>query len=234
MEKKFFLIIPLFFLLFSFLFPLKGGSDRHLVQESDSPKGENPVSSTSYVTPQPAGMIRTCYAAGEGFSASGFLDGTLIVDGRPLENRASGKYKTVYAVAASDDGRYLSVIAGLYPRTLFVYQKKQESWNIFHRANLADDVRRNPFLAFSGDILLYEDESGISVFNMTTFSHYSMRFSGTLKDVDCSPDQEYVWVVSDDEAGEERIHMFLYNGSLVATFPYDGRSDLGAMHVVEQ
>jgi len=233
MEKKFFLIIPLFFLIFSFLFPFKGGSDWHFVPVSDSPHGENPASKAYSATLQPAGMIRTCYYSKEGFSVAGFLDGTILVDGKPLENRALGQYKTVYAVAASDDGRYLSVIAGVNPRTLFVYQKKQESWNLLHWANLPDDVRRIPFLAFSGNMLLYEDKSGISVFNMTTFSRFSMEFSGALKDVSFDPEQEYVWVVSGDDAGEERIHMFLYNGSLVASARYDGTS-LEFLRVVEQ
>ena len=233
MEKKYFLFIPLFFLLFSFLFPIKGGSDRHFVQESDFPRVENPVSKTSYSLPQPAGMVMTCQTSKDGFSAAGFLDGTLIVDGKPLENRTQGKYKTVYAVAASDDGEYMAVIAGLYPRILYVYQKRQDGWNFSHRVNLSDDVRRTPFLAFSGNILLFEDEAGISVLNMTTFSRFSMAFGGTLKDVYFDPEQEYVWVVSGDGTGEH-IYMFLYNGSLVASALYDGRTDLKTLHVVEQ
>ncbi len=233
MEKKFFLIIPLFFLLFSFLFPFRGGSDWHFVPASDSPEAKIPVSKAYSAALQPTGMIRTCYFSKEDFSVSGFLDGTILVNGKPLENRASGQYKTVYAVAASDDGRYLSVIAGVHPRTLFVYQKRQENWNLFHRVNLPDDVRRIPFLAFSGNMLLYEDESGISVFNMTTFSRFSMEFSGALKDVSFDPEQEYVWVVSGDDDGEEHIHMFLYNGSLVASARYDGTS-LETLRVVEQ
>ena len=233
MEKKFFLFIPLFFLLFSFLFPFKGGSDRHFVPMTDVPESESSISKASSAPLQPAGMIRTCYFAKEGFSAEGFLDGTILVDGKSLENRATGKYKTVYAIAASDDGEYLSVIAGINPRTLFVYQKKQENWNLFHRVNLPDDVRHIPFLAFSGNMLLYEDKSGISVFNLTTFSHFAMEFSGALKDVSFDPEQEYVWVVSGDDAGEDRIHMFLYNGSLVASARYDGTS-LKALKVVEQ
>ena len=233
MEKKFFLFIPLFFLLFSFLFPFKGGSDRHFVPVTDAPESESTASRVSSAPIQPAGMIRTCYFSQNGLYAEGFLDGTILVDGKMLENSASGKYKTVYAVAASDDGEYLSVIAGISPRTLFVYQKKQDNWNLFQRVNLPDDVRRIPFLAFSGNMLLYEDKSGISVFNLTTFGHFTMEFSGALKDVSFGPEQEYVWVVSDDDAGEDRIHMFLYNGSLVASARYDGTS-LEALKVVEQ
>ena len=234
MEKKFFLIIPLFFILFSFLFPLKGGPDLRFVQDSDSPKPDISASRASSEAPQPPGMVCTCYVEKEGFSAAGFLDGTILVNGAPLENRAAGKYKTVYSIAASDDGKYMSVIAGTYPRTLFVYQKKQEGWNIFHRENLPDDLRRNPFLAFSGDMLLYEDKEGISVFNLTTYSRFAMEFSGTLKDVSFDPEEEYVWVVSGDESGNNSIHMFLYNGSLVASSPYDGRTSLRTLRVVEQ
>ena len=233
MEKKYFLFIPLFFLLFSFLFPFKGGLDRHFVPAPDAPQPEIPTSKASSTPLQPAGMIRTCYFSKEGFSAEGFLDGTILVDGKSLENSAAGQYKTVYAVAASDDIKYLSVIAGVNPRTLFVYQKKQENWNMFHRVNLPDDVRRIPFLAFSGNMLLYEDKSGISVFNLTTFSRFAMEFSGALKNVSFDPEQEYVWVVSGDDAGEDRIHMFLYNGSLVASARYDGTS-LETLKVVEQ
>ena len=233
MEKKFFLFIPLFFLLFSFLFPFKGGSDRHFVPVTDAPESEIKASRASSAPLQPSGMIRTCYFSKDGFSAQGFLDGTILVDGKMLENSASGKYKTVYAVAASDDIKYLALIAGVNPRTLFVYQKKQDNWNLFHRVNLPDDVRRIPFLAFSGNMLLYEDKPGISVFNLTTFSRFAMEFSGALRNVSLDPEQEYVWIVSGDDAGEERIHMFLYNGSLVASARYDGTS-LEALKVVEQ
>ena len=234
MEKKFFLFIPLFFLLFSFLFPLKGGLDWCFVPSSASTQAEDLTLKASHAFPQLPGMVCTCFFSQDGFSAAGFLDGTLLVNGSPLENRASGKYKTVYAVAASADGRYLSVISGVYPRTLFVYQKKQDGWNLFHRVNLPDDVRRIPFLAFSGDMLLYEDKAGISVYNLTTFSSFKMEFSGALKDVAFRPEQEYVWVVSGDEPGEEFIQMFLYNGSLVASAPYDGKESLRALQVVEQ
>ena len=234
MEKKFFLFIPLFFLLFSFLFPFKGGTDWHFVPVTDTHKEEISGSKLSSGAPQYPGMVCTCYASGEGLSAAGFLDGTILVDGSLLENMTSGKYKTVYAIAASDDSNYLSVVAGLYPRTLFVYQKKQESWNVIHRVNLADDMRHAPFLAFSGNMLLYEDKDGISVFNLTTFSSFSMEFHGTLKDVSFDPEQEYVWVVSGDDTGEDHIHMFLYNGSLVSIAPYYGKESLNSLKVVEQ
>ena len=233
MEKKYFLIIPLFFLVFSFLFPFKGGPDRHFVPATESSDTEINAS-TSYADPVPVGMIRTCYASKEGISASGFLDGTVLVDGKPLENRSEGKYKTVYAIAVSDDGKYLSVIAGVSPRTLFVYQKKQDIWTLIRMTNLEDDVRRVPFLAFSGNILLYEDAVGISVLNLTTFRHSTVEFSGTLKDVGYGPEQDYIWVVSADDAGKEQIHMFLYNGSLVASARYDGKENLSVLKVVEQ
>jgi|GEM_PF-6999056 len=232
MEKKFFLFIPLFFLLFSFLFPIKGGSDRYFIQSAHGTK-TGPRVPSSYSVQQPVGMIITCNFSNKDFIASGFLDGTLLVDGRPLEIMTQSKYKTIYAVAASDDGEYLAAIAGLYPRSLYVYQKKQEGWNLSHRINLADDVRRTPFLAFSGNILLFEDTAGLSVLNMTTFNLYSMSFSGTLKDVAFDPEQEYVWVVSADETGDH-IRIFLYNGSLVASALYDGREDIRNLRVTEQ
>ena len=234
MEKKFFLFIPLFFLLFSFLFPSRGGSDRYLVPVSDPARTEISISDIASDIPQRPGMVCTCYVEKDGFSGAGFLDGTILVNGTPLENRASGKYKTVYAIAVSDDSRYLSVIAGTYPRTLFVYQRKQDSWSILHRVELPDDVRRIPFLAFSGDMLLYEDNEGISVFNLTTFSRFVMQFGGTLKKVAFDPEQEYVWVVSGHETGDDHIQMFLYNGSLVASARYDGRESLKALSAVEQ
>lgn len=233
MEKKFFLLIPLFFLLFSLLFPFKGGKDWHFVPAENSPNSQAHTSKIVSPAPKLAGMLCTCHIEKEGFSASGFLDGTLIVDGRPLENSAPGKYKTVYAVAVSDDLSYLSVVSGLYPRTLYVYENKHDSWDIIHSAVLSHDVRRIPFLAFSGDMLLYEDENGISVFNLTTFSRFSMAFSGTLKDVEFDPEQEYVWVVSGNDEGEDRIQMFLYNGSLVASARYDG-TNIKTLKVVEQ
>ncbi len=234
MEKKFFLIIPLFFLLLSFLFPFKSGSDWYIVPVTDTYKEDNSGSNLSSGAPQYPGMICTSHTSGEGLSAAGFLDGTILVDGSPLENMTLSKYKTVYAISVSDDSNYLSVVAGLYPRTLFIYQKKQENWNVIHRVNLADDIRRAPFLAFSGNMLLYEDKEGISVFNLTTFSSFSMEFHGTLKDVAFDPWQEYVWVVSGDDTGEEHIHMFLYNGSLVAIAPYYGKERLDSLRVVEQ
>ena len=233
MEKKFFLFIPLFFLLFSFLFPIKGGSDRYFDPSSDDAHSEVSASVSSYSLQQTAGMVMTCHFSKDDINVSGFLDGTLIVNGRPLENSPQGKYKTVYAAAASDDGEYLAVIAGLYPRTLYVYQKKQEGWNLARRIDLADDVRRTPFLAFSGNILLFEDEAGLSVLNMTAFKLFSMEFGGTLKDVAFDPEQDYVWVLSADETGEH-IQMFLYNGSLVASAPYDGKESLRALRIVEQ
>ena len=233
MEKKYFLFIPLFFIIYSFLFPFKGGADLHFIPVSGTDGLENKTAVSS-ADPAPAGMVRTCHMSKDGISASGFLDGTILVNGKPLENRASGKYKTVYAIAASDDGNYLSVIAGVYPRTLFVYQKKQESWILIHRVSLEYDVRRVPFLAFSGNILLYEDTEGISVLNMAGFRHSVLAFSGTLRDVDFGPDQDYVWVVSGDDAGKEIIQMFLYNGSLVASAQYDGKENLKTLRVVEQ
>ncbi len=233
MEKKFFLFIPLFFLLFSFLFPIKGGSDRYFVRSADDAQTEIQASFSSYFLQRSAGMVMTCNFSNEDIIVSGFLDGTLLVNGRPLENMTQSKYKTIYAVAASEDGEYLAVIAGLYPRTLYVYQKKQENWNLSRRINLADDVRRTPFLAFSDNILLFEDVAGLSVLNMTTFNLSSMEFNGILKDVAFDPEEEYVWVVSTDETGDH-IRMFLYNGSLVASGLYDGRDSLSALRVVEQ
>ena len=114
-----------------------------------------------------------------------------------------------------------------------MYQKKQEGWNLARMINLADDVRRTPFLAFSGNVLLFEDTAGLSVLNMTTFNLFSMEFGGTLKDVAFDPEQEYVWVVSADETGDH-IRMFLYNGSLVASALYDGSESIHALRVVEQ
>ena len=233
MEKKYFLFIPLFFLLFSFLFPFKGGSDRCFAAVDQASVSESPASISLPEVKEQDGMIRTCYDSKPGISASGFLDGTILVDGNPLENRSAGKYKTVYAIAVSDDGEYLSMIAGVYPRNLYVYQKKQESWNLIYSVNLEDNVRRVPFLAFSGNMLLYEDSEGISVLNLTTFSHFSMAFRGRLKNVDYNPEQEYVWVVSDDD-GKEQLYMFLYNGSLVASAQYDGKERLKTLKVVEQ
>ncbi len=233
MEKKYFLFIPLFFLIFSFLFPFKGGSDRYFAAIDQVSDPEVPAFISLPEVKEQDGMIMTCCDSKSGITASGFLDGTILVDGKPLENSSAGKYKTVYAIAVSDDGEYLSVIAGVYPRNLYVYQKKQDSWNLIRRGNLEDGVRRVPFLAFSGNMLLYEDSEGISVLNLTTFSHCSMAFRGTLKNVDFNPEQEYVWVISDDE-GKEQLHMFLYNGSLVASARYDGKKSLKALKVVEQ
>ena len=234
MEKKYFLAVPLFFLIYSFLFPFKGGTDMHFIPSGGGVDSGIESSIVPSHVIQPSGMIQTCYVSNKCITAAGFLDGTILVDGKPLENSSPGKYKTVYAIASSDDGRYLSVIAGVYPRNLYVYQKKQDNWNQVHVTALPDDARGVPFLAISSNMLLYEDTDGISVLNLAKSSHSKMIFSGVLKDVGYGPDQDYVWVVSGDDTGHDQIHMFLYNGSCVASARYDGKESLKALKVAKQ
>jgi len=224
MEKKYFLIIPLFFLLFSFLFPVSGGVDRLLVRDTDSPGHIKSALNTSDVPYFPGRECTCCFRNGS-FSAAGFLDGTVLVgeDNSPykvLDNRTSGKFQTVYAIAASEGAEYLAILSGLYPRSLSVYQKKQDTYNLIHRVELQYSARKSTYLAFSGNMLLYEDTAGISALSLVAFNKSTLAFKGTLEKVDLDPEQKYVWVYfSNDE--KNYIHIFLYDGSLVAAAPFE-------------
>ncbi len=236
MEKKYFLAIPLFFLLFSFLFPFRGGVDRYFAQDVGSSEGAQ-ASRISFVPPFP-GRECTCYIADGDFSAAGFLDGTLLLNEKnsgfkPLDNRTSGKYQTVYSMAVSEGLDYLAVISGVEPKTLSVYQKKQDTWTQVRRFDLKNEERRSTYLAFSDNMLLYEDISGITAVSLTTFRQYNLAFDGALKEVAFGPEHEYVWVLSDEE-GKSSVHIFLYDGSLIASAPYTGSGNLRAERLVEQ
>ena len=238
MEKKYFLFIPLFFLVFSFLFPIKGGVDRCFVQ-TETPGSVIASDPFLPVIPPFPGRECTCYIADHDFSAAGFLDGTLLINDKnsgfkPLDNRTSGKYQTVYSIAVSEDAEYLAVISGLYPKTLSVYQRKLDNWSLIHSVSLDKDVRGKTYLAFSGSMLLYEDGSGISALSLATLNRFSLAFDGSLEDVALGPEHEYVWVLSSPESGKRLIHLFLYDGSLIASFPYEGNGRLKTFNLVEQ
>ena len=238
MEKKFFLLIPLFFLLFSFLFPFKGGVDRYFTQDTVAGSAIPPESQVSAIPPFP-GRECTCYLEAESFSAAGFLDGALLINEnnsgfKVLDNRTPGKFQTVYSIAATEDARYLAVISGAYPRTLSVYQKKQETWNLVHRASMLEDVRRSTYLSFSGNLLLYEDKSGISVLNMTNHKRFNLAYEGALKEVAFDSSHGYVWVLFSDDTGKSFVHVFLNDGSLIASAPYGSNDRLRPYRIVEQ
>lgn len=237
MEKKYFLIIPVFFLLFSFLFPFKGGVDRYFVKDRTSGSDITPVS-RFHAVPSFPGRECTCYFESDGFAAAGFLDGALLINQdssgfKPLADRAPGRFQTVYSIAASDDAKYLAVISGVEPRTLSVYQNKQDTWSLVHSARLQLDVRSSTYLSFSGNLLLYEDTAGISVLSLSNFKLFTLAFPGTLEEVVFGPEHEYVWVFSCDDAGKSYVHIFLYDGSLIASMPYDGDKFV-AFHLEEQ
>ena len=221
MEKKFFLIIPLFYILFSFLSPVPGGDDRYLAQSMEQGQ-EGLTFSITEAVPAFTGRECTCYASDSDFYVAGFLDGTVLVNGNPLEDKAPGRYRTVYSVALSDGGRYLAVIAGVYPRTLSVYQRKQDSFSLIFRKELSDTVRCSTYLAFSGTMLLYEDSPGISVISLVTMSQFKMSFDGTLKGVAFDSESDHVWVLAGNENGERFISLFLYDGSQVVLSRYSG------------
>ena len=225
MEKKYFLIIPLFFLIYSFLFPIPGGDDRYL-------KPGNGIAFQSQPKlPELPGRECTSCASASGIYALGFLDGTVMVDGVPLEDQRPGTYQTVYALALSSDAEYLAVIAGLYPQSLSVYQKKQESYNLVQRIELSDSVRSNTFMAFSDNMLMYEDAGGISLISMTTSGRFTMEFAGALKGVAYDSSEDHVWVLAEKDDGSRFIHLFLYDGSLVASLPYSGQDKFLPFHI---
>ena len=237
MEKKYFLAIPLFFLLFSFLFPFRGGIDRYFTQDDNA--SESTLASRLSIVPPFPGRECTCYISEGDFSAAGFLDGALLLNEKnsgfiPLNNRTSGKYQTVYSIAVSDDLDYLAVISGVEPKTLSVYQKKQDTWSLVRRLDLQNEERRGTYLAFSENMLLYEDILGISAVSLTTFRQYKLTFDGILKDVAFGPEHEYVWVLSGDDEGKSFVHIFLYDGRLIASAPYTGSGKLKAERLVEQ
>lgn len=238
MEKKYFLVIPVFFLLFSFLFPFSGGIDRYLVKEKAAGPEKSSKSRISAYYPFP-GRERTCYLETDSFAAAGFLDGTLLINEnnsgfKPLDNRVPGKFQTVYSIAVSSDAKYLAVISGVNPRTLSVYQKKQDGWSLEHRVSMQEDERSSTYLSFSGNLLLYEDASGISVLSLATFKPFTLAFEGDLEDVAFGPEHEYVWVLASDSSGKRAVNIFLYDGSLIASAPYDGSDRLMAYRLAEQ
>ncbi len=237
MEKKYFFIIPLFFLLFSFLFPFSGGLDRYFVKDTASQADIQAASPEAAVPPFP-GRECTCFIGDSTFSAAGFLDGTVLISEnnsacKALDNRTSGKFQTVYSIAASEGAEYLAILSGIYPKSLSVYQKKQNGYTLIHRTELQHDVRKSTYMAFSGNILLYEDTEGITALSLTNLKQFSLAFDGALKRVDLSREQEYVWVYSKDDAGKDFVHIFLYDGSLVASAPNMGDNPLMAK-LVEQ
>ena len=237
MEKKYFLIIPVFFILFSFLFPFHGGVDRFFIR-NEAPVPQRASDSIPAVIPPFPGRECTCYLTEEGFSIAGFLDGSILINEKnsgfkPFDHRTSGKFQTVYSVAVSEDKRYLAVISGVYPKVLSVYHRKQDVFSLIYRVDLQKDVRSATYLSFSGDMLFYEDISGISALSLTTLSRFTLAFPGALRKVAFDPGDEYVYVYSGDDNGDSFIHIFLFDGRLIASAPYAG-DRLSAFRLVEQ
>ena len=88
--------------------------------------------------------------------------------------------------------------------------------------------------SFSDNMLLYEDVSGITAVSLTTFRQYNLAFDGALKEVAFGQEHEYVWVLSGDDEGKSSVHIFLYDGRLIASAPYTGGGNLRTERLVEQ
>ncbi|MCQ2604423.1 MAG: hypothetical protein MJ215_05210 [Spirochaetia bacterium] len=157
----------------------------------------------------------------------GFLDGKLAVKNL-RENSFSilscdtdSKYDIIYSASISDDSRYIAVVAGLYPRYLLLFQKKQEEYRPVARYILSDSVRKSVFMKFTDSALFYEDEDGLTSVSLKTQKRSLLGFQGDLMAVSCENDTDYISVISRN--GDDMfLNIYLKNGGLLFRGNYHG------------
>lgn len=220
MEKKYFLAVPVLFILFSILFPVRSGTDFHF---EDIKTVSEPIFSDSSASNFPCfpGKECTAYVNSGSLSVIGFLDGELLVKNSDsscknlvFENKS--RIKTVYSVAISKDAEYIAAIVGADPKYLFIFKEKKGTWTLLRQDKLCSDERRSVYLEFSGDVLLYEMAGKIASYNMHDASCAVMNIGEDIRTVASDPEKDYFWVLS-----KHNLYAFKYNGKRISMMPYN-------------
>lgn len=254
MRKKIFLIIPLFFILYSFIFPCRPGTDYYLL-----PFGDNSASAVSgsgsdlrtdisddgksVVFKDAEGKFLCRYSGAAPFAdadmaggtiAAGFTDGTLAVTDEKgnfseLETDSPGKIEIIYSVDLTEDGRHIAVVSGLYPKKVLFFHKTQEQkWFQEGSVDISDHFRRYSFIYFSSEILLFEDVGGLTGIDMDNLERFSMNFDGDLKNVVYNGDKGLIFVREG-----EWFRIFYNDGRLMAAVPCPDTGDISIPDIKE-
>lgn len=219
MEKKYFLIIPVLFILFSILCPVRGGKDLHF-EDIKSVSSAMPDQADEAVNvPYFAGKVCTAFKSSGPLSVIGFLDGDLLIKNGDssydkLVYEDISRIKSVYSIAISDDAKYVAVIVGVDPKWLYIFTEKKGDWTLLRQDRIHGHERRGVYLEFAGDILLYEVAGTISSYSMKDASRAVMKVDEEIKAVAFDIEKDYFWVLSKD-----KLYTFRYNGSLISSLP---------------
>lgn len=225
MEKKYFLAIPILFILFSILFPIRGGRDLHFEDIKSISGSIIKEPQESVKIPYFPGKICTAYKSSPSLSVIGFLDGGLLIkEGessyRNLVYDNPSRIKSVYSIAISSDEKYVAVIVGVDPKLLFIFYQKKGEWTLLRQDSIHGDERRGAYLEFAGDILMYEVGGTIATYSMKDASRAVMNVGEKIKAVSFDLGKDYFWVLS-----EKKLYTFRYNGSLISALPIKNESD---------
>jgi len=225
MEKKYFLAIPFFFVLYSTLFPICSGTDLHFEDIKIDSSSAQSDDSSPVNFPYFPGKVCTAYTKSNSISVVGFLDGELLVKNgnsqyKNLLFENKSRIKTVYSVAISDDSKYVAAIVGADPKSLFIFKNKKGKWSILRQDMIKGDERRGSYLSFSGDVLFYETNGNIASYNMKDASCAVMDTGTKIRAVAYNPERGYLLVI----AGHN-LYIFKHNGNIVSALPYNSESD---------
>lgn len=254
MRKKFFLIIPLFFIVYSFIFPCRPGADYCLLPVRDDSSSVRPGSGSNLRTEisddgksvlfmDNEGKFLGRYTGSAPFAdadmagstiAAGFTDGTLAVTDdngsfTELETDSPGSIEIIYSVDLTEDGRHIAVVSGLYPKKVLFFHKTQEQkWVQEGSVDISDHFRRHSFIYFSSEILLFEDLGGLTGIDIDNLERFSMEFDGELKKVLYNEDRELILVREG-----EWFRIFYNDGKLMAAVPCPDDRDMAMPDIKE-
>jgi len=240
MNKKLFLCIPVFFILYSVIFPCMTGTDYVLKQGIAGEKTDKtlPVTELSEngrnVTLKDGngkkiGSYRgdaplTAADTSGNVTVLGFADGRLAVSDSDhpfyeLEYESPGNIEIIYSVSVSGDGKHIAAVAGLHPRKVIFFHRKHDRWVRGGSDEISDTHRRSTFIEFYDDILLFEDKGGITGINLADFNHFRLEFEGNLRKITYDSRSGIIYVHEG-----ENFRMYYNDGRLIAVVPDNGKS----------
>lgn len=146
-----------------------------------------------------------------------FIDGKALLIDRDnqivltAENNLS-EISVAKAAAVTEDGKYFSVITGVNPEVMTVYDTSTRS--IVRRFETGNDIRYSPLIKTIDDRIYYETVNGISYFDINDKRLRTIDYRGELLEIDVSAKKD-VLILSKYNG---IYYLYIYNSKGVRTY----------------